>query len=122
MSNPSPSTRSTFVRISTLTLVIGLFFTLTITASAGTGFVDSVASFFGFAGTAEVSESAPEPAAMFAVGTCDTAGPIEIDSTGGSLGGTPTAYATLGAAFTAINGWRSREVHFRNVNCGKPFV
>ncbi|MBS1792677.1 MAG: hypothetical protein JSS81_02415 [Acidobacteria bacterium] len=30
-------------------------------------------------------------------GTCDTAGPIEVE------GPTPTAYATLGAAFTAIN-------------------
>jgi trimeric autotransporter adhesin len=34
-------------------------------------------------------------------GTCDTAGPIEVE--GSILGSTPTAYATLGAAFTAIN-------------------
>lgn len=37
------------------------------------------------------------------VGACDTAGPIEIESTGGAIT-TPTAYANLGAAFTAING------------------
>lgn len=37
-------------------------------------------------------------------GTCDTAGPIEIESSAGTLAGVPTAYATLGLAFTAING------------------
>ena len=36
-------------------------------------------------------------------GTCDTAGPIEVESSGGTAAGTPTAYATLGAAFAAIN-------------------
>ncbi|MEK6299798.1 MAG: C25 family cysteine peptidase [Acidobacteriota bacterium] len=36
-----------------------------------------------------------------AFGTCDTAGPIEVEASGGVVG--PTAYATLGAAFTAIN-------------------
>jgi hypothetical protein len=35
------------------------------------------------------------------IGTCDTAGPIEVESSGGTT--TPTQYATLGAAFTAIN-------------------
>ncbi len=35
------------------------------------------------------------------IGTCDTAGPIEVESTGGVTA--PTAYATLGAAFSAIN-------------------
>jgi hypothetical protein len=34
-------------------------------------------------------------------GVCDTGGPIEIESTGGVV--VPTAYATLGAAFAAIN-------------------
>lgn len=37
-------------------------------------------------------------------GTCDTAGPIEVESSGGTLGGTPTSYSTLALAFTAING------------------
>ncbi|MFN7965607.1 MAG: hypothetical protein U0V87_07965 [Acidobacteriota bacterium] len=36
-----------------------------------------------------------------ALGVCDTAGPLEIESSGGTV--TPTAYATLGAAFSAIN-------------------
>ncbi|MBS1797763.1 MAG: hypothetical protein JSS81_28330, partial [Acidobacteria bacterium] len=34
-------------------------------------------------------------------GSCDTAGPIEVESSGGTT--TPTAYATLGGAFGAIN-------------------
>ncbi|HKP69659.1 MAG TPA: Calx-beta domain-containing protein [Pyrinomonadaceae bacterium] len=38
---------------------------------------------------------------MMTAGTCDTAGPIEIESSGGTT--TPTAYATLTAAFAAIN-------------------
>jgi hypothetical protein len=37
----------------------------------------------------------------FTIGVCDTAGPIEIESSGGTT--TPTAYATLKAAFDAIN-------------------
>lgn len=41
---------------------------------------------------------APHP---FTLGTCDTAGPIEIEASGGTPG--PTAYATLKAAFDAIN-------------------
>ena len=35
------------------------------------------------------------------VGTCDTAGPVEIEASGGDPG--PTAYASLGAAFAAVN-------------------
>ena len=35
------------------------------------------------------------------IGTCDTSGPIEVESTGGVT--SPTAYATLKAAFDAIN-------------------
>ncbi|HEX8069048.1 MAG TPA: Calx-beta domain-containing protein [Pyrinomonadaceae bacterium] len=38
------------------------------------------------------------------VGTCDTAGPIEVESTGGTAANVPTAYSTLALAFTAING------------------
>jgi hypothetical protein len=40
-------------------------------------------------------------AAFFTGGTCDTAGPIEVE--GSILGTTPTAYATLLDAFAAIN-------------------
>lgn len=40
------------------------------------------------------------PAPM-TVGTCNTAGPIEVESTGGTTA--PTAYGSLGAAFAAIN-------------------
>ena len=38
---------------------------------------------------------------LAAPGTCDTAGPIEVESSGGTTA--PTAYATLKAAFDAIN-------------------
>ena len=49
------------------------------------------------------SQSAVEPNMVLAPGTCDTAGPIEVESSGGTAAGTPTVYATLTAAFTAIN-------------------
>ncbi|HKP51475.1 MAG TPA: S-layer homology domain-containing protein [Chloroflexia bacterium] len=39
-----------------------------------------------------------------APGVCDTAGPIEVESSTGTLAGVPTAYASLNLAFTAING------------------
>ncbi len=42
------------------------------------------------------------PAAHATIGVCDTAGPVEVESSGGTT--TPTAYTTMGAAFTAING------------------
>ena len=38
---------------------------------------------------------------MLTIGVCDTAGPIEIESTGGTTA--PTAYATLKDGFDAIN-------------------
>lgn len=41
---------------------------------------------------------------LLTFGTCDTAGPIEVESSGGTQAGTPTAYATLQLAFAAING------------------
>src|SRR5918911_158500 len=44
------------------------------------------------------------PERPLVVGTCDTAGPIEVESSGGTAAGVPTAYATLALAFTAING------------------
>lgn len=46
---------------------------------------------------------APQSQALSAqatIGTCDTAGPVEVESTGGTT--TPTAYATLNDAFLAI--------------------
>lgn len=41
------------------------------------------------------------PAPIGTGGTCNTAGPIEVESSGGTM--TPTAYATLKDAFDAIN-------------------
>src|SRR5881392_2126228 len=35
------------------------------------------------------------------IGTCDTAGPVEVEATAGTLG--PTAYPDLGSAISAIN-------------------
>jgi hypothetical protein len=43
-----------------------------------------------------------EKVQQFTPGTCDTAGPIEVESTGGTT--TPTPYARLQLAFNAING------------------
>jgi hypothetical protein len=43
------------------------------------------------------------PSAPSLIGTCDTAGPIEVESIGGTAAGVPTAYATLKLAFDAIN-------------------
>src|SRR5262245_31774531 len=40
-------------------------------------------------------------AAHASLGVCNTAGPIEIEASGGDPG--PTAYATLTAAFAAVN-------------------
>ena len=61
-------------------------------ALAARGFVVAVAAILGLAMT---------PKAQAALGACDTAGPIEIEATGSGSG--PTAYATLGAAFVALN-------------------
>ncbi|MBK8464832.1 MAG: hypothetical protein IPL32_03295 [Chloracidobacterium sp.] len=104
MLNPT-SSRSSFVRTTSLALVIGLVLTLGVNASAGTGyaFVDSVASFLGMAERTAASTTAPEPAAMFTAGTCESlpGGPIEVEGT--VLGTTPIGYATLTAAIVAIN-------------------
>ncbi|QQS34342.1 MAG: hypothetical protein IPM50_07195 [Acidobacteriota bacterium] len=62
----------------------------------------SAASFGLFAPAETVNVFDVEPPAAFAPGTCDTAGPIEVE--GSILGTTPTAYPTLAAAFVAING------------------
>ena len=48
-----------------------------------------------------------DDSAVMAPGVCDTAGPIEVESSGGTLAGIPTPYATLQSAFTAINGGTS---------------
>jgi hypothetical protein len=48
--------------------------------------------------------SGKAPAGPNVAGTCDTAGPIEVESSGGTAAGVPTPYATLALAFTAING------------------
>ena len=41
------------------------------------------------------------PGARATIGVCDTAGPLEIESSGGTV--VPTGYASLTAAFAAIN-------------------
>ena len=54
------------------------------------------------AAVAAVSLAAPLNA-YAAAGTCTTAGPAEVESSTGTAAGTPTAYASMGDAFTAIN-------------------
>lgn len=90
-------------KVSSRILIIG--FVLFLAGSlAFAGNWRRVAEFFsssaGF--SASVSDGVvTEPLQFVTPGTCDTAGPIEIDSTGGTT--TPTAYATLKDAFDAIN-------------------
>jgi hypothetical protein len=50
---------------------------------------------------AEIRSIGSFPPAPVAIGTCDTAGPIEVEATAGTAG--PTAYATLKDSFDAIN-------------------
>ena len=47
----------------------------------------------------EMSSTSLRPS-IVTIGTCDTAGPIEVESSGGTT--TPTAYGTLKLAFDAI--------------------
>src|SRR5439155_12187874 len=53
-------------------------------------------------GNALAQENSPdENDAPAVIGTCDTAGPVEVEATAGTLG--PTAYPDLGSAIAAIN-------------------
>ncbi|MBK8304797.1 MAG: hypothetical protein IPK98_15895 [Chloracidobacterium sp.] len=74
-----------------------------VTATAAIGIpgfsiFDTITTFFGGTSTVPERIGAPEP---MTIGVCDTAGPIEVEAS--LVGPGPTAYATLGAAFTAIN-------------------
>jgi len=60
-----------------------------------------IQAFFAGSSGQAVQEPVVAPADGFVPGTCDTAGPIEVESSGGTT--TPTAYPTLKAAFDAIN-------------------
>lgn len=56
-----------------------------------------------FSAEASIASSLIQPRAVaepLTIGTCDTAGPIEVESSGGTT--VPTAYATLKGAFDAI--------------------
>ncbi len=75
--------------------------TLILLAISGMAFAESSGK-YGFSNlfsnfTAQAEETAPTEAV---IGVCDTAGPIEIESTGGIV--VPTAYPTLAGAFAAI--------------------
>jgi uncharacterized repeat protein (TIGR01451 family) len=89
---------------------------ITILAISGAAVSSLVVQRAGAAPNAPVSNGAAEGALMnrarvnvakvfepqpFTFGTCDTAGPIEVESSGGTV--TPTAYASLKLAFDAIN-------------------
>ncbi|MBK8149137.1 MAG: hypothetical protein IPK58_13265 [Acidobacteria bacterium] len=63
--------------------------------------ISAFSGFAAFFGASERVELPVNPGPLMTIGTCDTAGPIEIESSGGTT--TPTAYATLKAAFDAIN-------------------
>jgi hypothetical protein len=68
-------------------------------SNAGGKFVSALARFNG--ATPYSLAAQPRP---FTFGVCDTAGPIEVESTAGTAAGVPTAYADLASAFAAING------------------
>ncbi|MBK7709045.1 MAG: hypothetical protein IPJ30_25665 [Acidobacteria bacterium] len=55
--------------------------------------ISAFSGFAAFFGASERVELPVNPGPLMTIGTCDTAGPIEIESSGGTT--TPTAYATL---------------------------
>ena len=93
MSNPIVSLRLAAAVIVLATATIAFNSDLAGLASAG-------GRIFG-SRTAEDTTSVPQPPGLLAPGSCQTAGPIEVESTAGTT--TPTAYATLKASFDAIN-------------------
>jgi hypothetical protein len=78
-----------------------------VVAIAAFAFAATSSSVFGLfapneaAASAPASASAPDGKELLVIGTCDTAGPIEVEATAGTPG--PTAYGTLKLAFDAIN-------------------
>src|ERR1044071_840198 len=98
MRNPFSALKLNALSRTRSSLFIGIFIGFcwaTASASSGYAFADSVASFFGL--SKETVQ--PERVAPFASGTCDIGNNIEVEATGG----TDAGYATLTAAFTAIN-------------------
>ncbi|HLM02941.1 MAG TPA: Calx-beta domain-containing protein, partial [Pyrinomonadaceae bacterium] len=96
-----------FVAVLSALLVLAVV-SSTLASTAEISFFDSFKQFVGLSASAETLTSAsasqqqPNVSAQpLTIGTCDTAGPIEVESTGGTTA--PSAYATLAAAFTAIN-------------------
>ncbi|MBK7393685.1 MAG: VCBS repeat-containing protein [Chloracidobacterium sp.] len=86
-------------RIIVISTVLIALTAVTATAAIGIpGFsiFDSITTFFG--GNAATTQNSAQTEAFVAPGTCETAGPIEVESSGGSAAGVPTAYATLSGA------------------------
>ncbi|HRI04238.1 MAG TPA: Calx-beta domain-containing protein [Pyrinomonadaceae bacterium] len=89
-------------RIAVISTVLIALTAVTATAAIGIpGFsiFDTITTFFGGTETVPERIGAPEP---MTIGFCDTASPIEVEASLSGFG--PTGYASLGAAFTAING------------------
>jgi hypothetical protein len=82
-----------------LRLVSAFLFLTTISVIAFAGGLTGGLNWLIPGDAAAPARAAAEP--FVAIGTCDTAGPIEIESTGGTT--MPTAYAALKDAFDAIN-------------------
>jgi len=83
-------------RFTVLAIAVIVASTLVIPASGGYGV--GISLLVPYDAAVEAESFVPP---VMTLGVCDTAGPIEVE--GSILGTTPTAYATLGAAFTAIN-------------------
>ena len=81
-----------------LTLVV---LALCAVAAAFTANWNKVLTSLGSSAESSTAAKASQNSVPFTIGTCDTAGPIEIESTGGTTA--PTAYPTLKDALDAIN-------------------
>jgi trimeric autotransporter adhesin len=93
----SPSILKFYPALTALTVaaVFLTFSTAPARAAESASIFDSFAKFLGF------QAAKPQISTEFTPGVCDTAGNIEVESSGGTTA--PTAYATLKAAFDAIN-------------------
>lgn len=83
----------------TLVLIVAVASVLTF-ATIGGKLASFISSRTGIAQSASGIEQGNRVDDPLTIGSCDTAGPVEVESSGGTT--TPTAYATMKAAFDAI--------------------
>jgi len=86
-------------RVFKLTLTLIAFGAITVAGFAAR-WTNVLAAFIPEENAAAMSLESPATNSIFTAGSCDTAGPIEIESSGGTTA--PTAYPTLKSGFDAI--------------------